>query len=267
MSESSRHDAWQAGDNYDIYMGRWSRRVAPRFLEWLGAGENLDWLDVGCGTGALSASILAKCNPRNLIAIDPSEGFLAKARLNVQDRRAEFRVGNAEALEFPPASRDVIVSALAVNFVPNRLKALRDMRTIVRPGGRIGFYVWDYPGGGIAFMRAFWQAATALDVNAAHLTEDRRFPFCNPEGLRDLATQAGLTEIECAPIEVATLFKDFDDYWRPFTLGAGPAPGYCVSLAPEARERLRDKLSRSLPRNFDGSIPLTARAWAIKALA
>ena len=62
------------------------------------------------------------------------------------------------------------------------------------------------------------------------------------------------------------MFRDFDDYWLPFTLGAGPAPGYCVSLEPEARQRLKERLQHSLPRQADGSIPLKARAWAVKAL-
>lgn len=265
MAEMSRHDAWQAGDSYDFYMGRWSRQVAPRFLDWLGAPAGLDWLEIGCGTGALSAAILARCDSKRLISIDPSEGFLAKARANVPDPRVEFRVGDAQALALETASREIVVSALMLNFVPDRDKALAEMKRVGRVGGMVGFYVWDYPGGGVEFMRAFWNAATALDPDALDLTEDRRFPFCTPEGLTDMAARAGLTSVECAPIEVATVFKDFEDYWRPFTLGAGPAPGYCVSLAPEARQRLRDRLHDSLPRREDGTIPLKVRAWAVKA--
>lgn len=260
MTETSRHDAWQAGDRYEAYMGRWSRQVAPGFLDFLGAPNGADWLEVGCGTGALSAAILAQCNPRSLIAIDQSEGFLTLACAKVGDQRAEFRVGDAQALAVENASRDVVVSALMLNFVPDRDKALREMQRVTRAGGTIGFYVWDYPGGGIAFMRAFWTAAVALDPAAADLTEDRRFPFCTPDGLTALAKAAGLTDVDCAPIEVPTVFRDFDDYWRPFTLGAGPAPGYCVSLASDARQRLMEKLSDTLPRRADGAIALTARA-------
>lgn len=265
MADASRHDAWQAGDRYEAYMGRWSRQVAPRFLDWLGAADGLDWLEVGCGTGALSAAILARCNPNSLVAIDPSEGFVATARANVPDRRAEFRVGDAQALSLPAGSRDIIASALVLNFVPDRRKALAEMRRVARTGGTIGFYVWDYPGGGVEFMRAFWNAATALDAAARELTEDRRFPFCTADGLTALARDAGLTHVACTAIEVPTVFRDFEDYWHPFTLGAGPAPGYCASLDPAARERLRSKLCDDLPRRADGSIPLEARAWAIKA--
>ena len=265
MLEKSRHDAWQAGDSYDLYMGRWSRQIAPRFLEWLDASDDLDWLEVGCGTGALSAAILAQCVPKSLIAIDQSEGFLAKARANVTDARSEFRVGDAQALPVEGASRDVIVSALVLNFVHDRQRALAEMKRAARGGAKIGFYVWDYPGGGMEFMRAFWTAATSLDPTALDLTEDRRFPFCTRERLTNLAKDAGLASVDSTPIEVETVFKDFDDFWHPFTLGAGPAPGYCVSLSPEARQRLRAKLYDSLPREEDGSIRLKARAWAIKA--
>jgi SAM-dependent methyltransferase len=267
MAGSSRHDAWQAGDSYDAYMGRWSRQVAPRFLDWLGAPAGLEWLEVGCGTGALSAAILAQGKPKELIGIDPSDGFVAKARANMPDARAAFQVGDAQALTLETASRDIVVSALMLNFVPDREKALAEMKRVTRPGGTVAFYVWDYPGGGVAFMRAFWKAASALDPAAADLTEDRRFPFCTRDGLVDLATRAGLPPVDSTAMEVPTVFKDFEDYWRPFTLGAGPAPGYCMSLAPDARQRLKDALGAGLPRRKDGSIAMKARAWAVKAVA
>jgi SAM-dependent methyltransferase len=265
MSQSSRHDAWQVADSYDIYMGRWSRGIAPRFLDGLSPKGQLDWLDVGSGTGALSAAILARCDPKSLLSIDPSEGFLTKARAGLPDDRVQFRQGDAQALPAEDASRDMIVSALVLNFVPDRDKALAEMKRVARPGATVAFYVWDYPGGGIAFMRAFWTAATALDPGASDLTEDRRFPFCTPRELTALVEKAGLSSITCEAIEIPTVFADFDDYWVPFTLGAGPAPGYCTSLAEDARQRLKERLRDSLPRNPDGSIPLTARAWAVRS--
>jgi SAM-dependent methyltransferase len=265
MTQTSRHDTWQVGESYDHYMGRWSRQIAPRFLDWLDTPGGLDWLEVGCGTGAMTAAILARCNPRSLVAIDPSEGFITRARMNVPDERAEFQVGDAQALTAETASRDIIVSALVLNFVPNREKALAEMRRVARPGATIGFYVWDYPGGGVEFLRAFWNAAVALDPHARDLTEDRRFPFCTPEGLTDLSRRAGLAFVDCVAIEMPTVFKDFDDYWQPFTLGAGPAPGYCMSLDPRARQRLKEKLHDHLPPTEDGSISLRAKAWAVRA--
>lgn len=247
-------------------MGRWSRRIAPPFLDWLGAPDGSDWLDIGCGTGALSAAILARCNPRSLISIDPSEDFVATARASVRDRRVAFRVGDAQALAVEPASRDVVASALVFNFLPNREAALDEMRRVARAGATVGFYVWDYPGGGLEFVQAFWDAASALDFGARDLAEAGRFAFCTPQGLTDLMAGAGLMAIDCTAIEAPTVFSDFEDYWRPFTFGAGPAPGYCASLDPESRSRLEASLRESLPRREDGSIALKARAWAIKAV-
>jgi ubiquinone/menaquinone biosynthesis C-methylase UbiE len=267
MTNADHHDAWHAGGGYDAYMGRWSRRLAPRFLEWLDAPPGLDWLDVGCGTGALSSVILAQCAPRDLIGIEPAEGFLARARENVADPRARFEIGDAQALPLPEASRDVVASALVLNFVPDRAKALAEMRRVARPGGRIGFYVWDYPGGGIELMRAFWDAATTLDPAASDFAEGKRFPFCTQRELGAMAEAAGLAAIETIAIEIPTVFRDFEDYWHPFTLGVGPAPGYCASLPDDARGRLRDRLQESLSPAPDGTIALKARAWAVKSLA
>jgi len=265
MTETSRHDAWSAGESYDRYMGRWSRRIAPVFLDWLDQPQGLDWLEVGCGTGALSAAILDRCAPRSLVSIDASEGFVARARQNVPDGRVTFEVGDAQALARSDASVDVAVSALVLNFIPDRPKALAEMRRVVRPRGTIAFYVWDYPGGGVEFMRAFWNAATRLDPAAADLTEDKRFPFCTPAALMELASGAGLRSPACSPIEVPTIFEGFDDFWDPFTLGTGPAPGYCMSLSPPARTRLREELERTLRRERDGAIAMKARAWAVRA--
>jgi SAM-dependent methyltransferase len=160
----------------------------------------------------------------------------------------------------------MIVSALVLNFVPDKEKALAEMKRVARTGATVAYYVWDYPGGGVEFMRAFWEAATTLDRNAADLTEDRRFPFCTPDGLTDLAKRAGLASVDYTKIEMPAVFKNFEDYWRPFTLGAGPAPGYCMSLDPQARQRLKEKLHDSLPCSEDGSILLRTRAWAVKAM-
>ena len=183
------------------------------------------------------------------------------------DKRVTFRLGHAEALPVETASCDAVGSALMLNFVPDRARALAEMRRALRPGGLVAFYVWDYPGGGLELVHAFWVAAAALDPAAGDLSEDRRFPMCTPDALTALATGAGLARVECTAIEVPTVFRDFEDYWHPFTLGAGPAPGYCASLAPEARQRLKERLQATLPRRPDGSIHLEARAWAVRSLA
>ncbi len=265
MSINSRHDAWSTGESYDRYMGRWSRYLAPRFLAWLGVQAGRDWLEVGCGTGALSGEILARCQPRSQVGIDPSEGFINLAMQKEKDPRINFCVADAQDLPFEASSHDVVVSALVLNFIPDRHKALLEMRRICRRGGVIAFFVWDYPGGGVGFMHKFWQAAISLNPSAVDLAEDVRFPFCTREGLMKITQNAGLREIEITQIEINTAFRDFEDYWQPFTLGAGPAPGYCASLDPNSRERLREKLRHELAGAEDGSITLKARAWAMRA--
>lgn len=266
MPEQARHDAWSAGDSYDAYMGRWSRQIAPMFVDWLNAERDLDWVEVGCGTGALSAQILERAVPASLVAIDPSAGFIAKARAAIPDPRTTFGLGDAQALALPSASADVVVSALVLNFVPDRQKALAEMCRVARSGGTVALYLWDYPGGGVEFMRAFWTAATALDPGARDLTEDKRFPFCTPDSLTAALAEAGLTAIRCQPLTAPTVFRDFEDFWHPFTLGAGPAPGYCTSLPPDHRQKLKESLETTLPRQPDGSIQLKTRAWALASV-
>ena len=136
------------------------------------------------------------------------------------------------------------------------------MRRVTRPGGLVSFYVWDYPGGGMGFIERFWKAAAELDPKAADLDEGRRFPFCTEAGLRQLCGECGIANATVAPIEIETQFSSFEDFWQPFLLGAGPAPGYCKSLSEDARERLRQNLVRQLG---EGEIALNARAWAMKA--
>lgn len=266
MIDEAKDDVWKAGDSYDVFMGRWSQKIAPRFLDWCNADKDLDWLDVGCGTGALSSTILSQCTPRSLTGVEQSVGFISTAQQNVSDGRATFKVGDAQALPMRDDSVDVVVSALVLNFIPDIPKALSEMKRVARPGGTVAFYVWDYPGGGLEFAHRFWEAAIALDPNASNFATDKLFPFCTPAGLTELATNAGLQSVESLGIAVPTVFKDFEDYWRPFALGTGPAPGYCVSLANDARQLLKEKLNDELPCNDDGSISLSAQVWAIKAL-
>jgi SAM-dependent methyltransferase len=201
------------------------------------------------------------------VGVDASPGFVSRAQEVIRDPRASFLTGDAQDLPVGSAAFDVVVSGLVLNFVPDRLKALGEMKRAARPHGKVCFYVWDYPGGGVEFMRAFWAAAIALDPAAADLSEARRFPFCEPAALTELAEAAGLTSVSCEAIEAPTVFADFDDYWRPFTLGAGPAPGYCANLPPEKRARLREALRERLPAQEDGSIALKVRAWAVTGAA
>jgi len=265
MADRQVSDTWERGSPYEQYVGRWSRQVAPRFLSWLDVSPGRRWLDVGCGTGALSAAIADRCAPASISAIEPSEGFLATARENLAGRVA-LHQGSATAIPLDDASVDVVVSGLVLNFVPDQQAALHEMTRVTGPGGTIGAYVWDYAGK-MELMRVFWDAAAELDVAAAALDEGVRFPICRPAALEQLFVAAGLKEVEVAPIDIATPFASFDEYWQPFLGGQGPAPAYAMSLDETARARLRDRIEKRLPISTDGSINLTARAWAVRASA
>ncbi len=260
---SERHDAWAAGDLYEPYVGRWSRLVAHEFLAWLPVPDDREWLDVGCGTGALSDVILREAAPRSVVGVDASEAFVAYASDKVASPHASFRVGDAQELPLPDASVDAAVSALALNFIPDQARAASEMTRVVRPGGVVAAYVWDYAGR-MDLMRFFWDAAVALDPSAADLDEGPRFPLCASEPLHDLFTGAGLRDVDVRTIDVPTRFRDFDDYWKPFLGGQGPAPGYAMSLSDDARNALRDRIRASLRIADDGSIDLIARAWAVR---
>jgi ubiquinone/menaquinone biosynthesis C-methylase UbiE len=258
-------DRWTSGELYEPYVGRWSRLVAKTFLGWLDAPANLDWLDVGCGTGALTQAIAETCAPRRLAGIDPSAGFLDFARRRLGPDRAEFRHADAGQLPFAEAEFDRLVSGLMLNFVPDPARAVTEMVRVTRPGGDVALYVWDYTGK-MEMMRYFWDAAAALNPRAGEMDEGKRFQICRPEALRQVFVSAGLAEVETRPIDVPTTFRDFDDYWTPFLGGQGPAPAYCLSLAEDARAELRERLRNSLPTRQDGSIDLIARAWAVRGV-
>jgi ubiquinone/menaquinone biosynthesis C-methylase UbiE len=264
-NQLSQHDAWASGAAYEPYVGRWSRLAAGEFLNWLDLPTSLRWLDVGCGTGALSRTILKQAAPGSVLGVDPSEEFLAFARKNMQDERVQFKLGDALKLPVQSASCDAVVSGLVLNFIPDPARAVVEMARCVKTNGVVAAYVWDYAGK-MQLMRHFWNAAAALDPAAYDLDEGRRFPVCQPEPLKATFHDAGLSEVEVRPIEIATDFQDFEDYWRPFQGGQGPAPGYVRSLDEERRTALRERLRAALPFALDGSIPLVARAWAVRGL-
>ncbi len=255
-------DTWSSGDLYEPYVGRWSRPVAARFVEWLAPTPMARWLDVGCGTGALTDAVLSTAEPAQILGVDPSIGFLDRAWARVHDDRAEFQVGEALSLPVGDGSADYVVSGLVLNFIPDPAAAVAEMCRAAADGATIAAYVWDYADG-MQMIRQFWDAAVALDPAAARLDEAVRFSICRPEPLGRLFAAAGLADVAGRDIVVPTEFADFDDYWTPFLSGQAPAPGYCMSLDDADRERLRDRLRAALA-PAGGPIQLTARAWAVK---
>jgi SAM-dependent methyltransferase len=262
MNEQAK-ETWGSGDPYERYVGRWSRAVAREFLAWLGAPSGQAWGDVGCGTGALAECILAAADPKSVFAIDRSAGFLAAAQARIDDRRVRFEQADATALPWAASSCDVTVSGLVLNFVADAAAMTSEMVRVTRPHGKVAAYVWDYSGG-MQMMRHFWDVAVALNPADAALDQAERFPLCQPEPLKALFQDAGLSSIAVRAIDIPTVFRDFDDYWLPFLGRQGAAPTYLASLGDEKSAQIRDELKARLPASADGSIALTARAWAVQ---
>ena len=263
MAGQDRHDTWSEGDAYEAYVGRWSRAVAREFLRALGVPEGREWLDVGCGVGAVVQAIVERAAPAAVVGVDRSEGFVASARKRIGDPPVRFELGDAQALPVPSGAFDAVVSGLVLNFVPDPQRMLSEMARAARAGGTVALYVWDYAGG-MELMRRFWDAAKAIDSAAAALDEGARFPVCAPAPLAALLGDAGLAGIATFAIDVPTVFRDFDDYWAPFLGGQGPAPGYAMSLPEARRDELRERIRTAMPVGPDGSIRLMARAWAVR---
>jgi SAM-dependent methyltransferase len=259
-------DPWTSAHPYEHFMGRWSRGLAHEVMDRLPPPRGQRWLDVGCGTGAVSEAVVALADPRSLIGIDPSEAYVAEARARITDPRAQFRVGDATHLPVLDASADEVVSGLVLNFVAEPVEALIEMRRALTTGGHVTAYVWDYRDG-MQMLRRFWDAAVAEDPSAAVLDEGVRFPLCREGGLANCFEGAGLVGLSEGSVEIPTHFESFDDYWSPLLGRQCPAPSYIASLTDDGRKALRQRLQTTLPTRPDGSIFLTARAWVCQGTA
>jgi SAM-dependent methyltransferase len=256
-------DSWQLGEAYEKFMGRWSRPAAVKFIDWLAQPPGGRWLDIGCGTGALSETITQKAAPQSVLGIDASSGFIHHAQQRLAGDLYEFRVANVLDLPFKENEFDTAVSGLALNFFPEPVTAVREMGRVVKNGATVAAYVWDYAEG-MGLLRYFWDAAIALFPDAAVLDEGPRFPLCRPEALQNLFLQAGLANVQVQSLETTAVFSDFDDYWQPFLGQNGPAPAFVASHSRVEQAALADKVREMLPVQIDGTIPLKLWAWAVR---
>ncbi|HVL54980.1 MAG TPA: methyltransferase domain-containing protein [Burkholderiaceae bacterium] len=253
-----------AGDAYDRFMGRWSRRLAPAFAEFAGVADGDRVLDVGTGTGALAAAVAAMTSRSEVVGIDPSPGFIAAATRNAGPR-LKLERGDAQALPFPDRSFDRSMALLVMNFVPEPEQALREMRRVTRPGGGVSACVWDYDAG-MQMLRIFWDEVVALDP-AAEPRDERHMKLSRQGQLGALWRKAGLVDVQERPIEIEQAFTSFDDYWSPFVAGAGPAGAYAVSLPEDRRRQLAERVkARLLGDRNDRAFRLQARAWCVRGV-
>jgi ubiquinone/menaquinone biosynthesis C-methylase UbiE len=261
MADSIQSISWNDGEAYERFMGKWSRIAGRIFLDWLALPAELKWLDVGCGTGAFTETIQAHWAAAEIVGIDPAAAHVAHGRAQVKSDGIRFEVADARSMPFESGSFDAAVSALVLNFIPDREKAVAEMRRVVRPGGMAAAYVWDFAGrsGTIphlnAALRQFANVDTSSALNAESTSQDK---------LKELFVAAGLADVETRPIDIIVTYKNFDDYWESNTGFTSPAGNTVRALSDEKREQLKQIVKSKLPVDKDGAISFMARVNAVR---
>jgi ubiquinone/menaquinone biosynthesis C-methylase UbiE len=250
-----------AGDKYDRFMGRYSRELAPRFIEFAGVDSGMAVVDVGCGPGALTERLVRLAGAKDIAAADPSEPFVAAATERAPG--ADIRLAAAEELPWEDDSFDAALSQLVVNFMRDADTGVSEMRRVVRPGGVVAACTWSY-GHDMEMLRSFWDAARRLDSGAPD--EGSTMPYRRVEELDKLWRRVGLSEVKTEHLHVETSYAGFGELWEPFTFGVGPAGAYLAKLSPEQREEVRRELFKGLGEP-SGAFTLRATACAVRGLA
>jgi SAM-dependent methyltransferase len=248
-----------SADSYDRFMGRYSRLLAPLFADFAGVESGQDLLDVGCGPGALTGELVQRSGAASLVsAVDPSSQFVAAARERFPE--VDVRLASAEDLPFDAGRFDASLSQLVVHFMPDPIAGLREMGRVTRGGGTVSACVWDHAGDG-GPLSLFWAAARSLDPG---INDESDLPGTREGHLGDLFAQAGLIDVDEAPLDLAVEHNSFEEWWEPFTLGAGPAGAYTAALEPDRRQALGERCREMLPAD---PFVIAARAWAARGSA
>lgn len=256
---------FEDGAAYNRQMGRWSRQLAPLFVEFVGIGCGDRVLDVGCGTGSLAATIASTTQAGEVVGIDPSEGFIAFARAHNGHAHLRFEVGDGCAISYPDASFDRCLTLLAVNHIPDAPKAAREMRRVAKPGGQVAAAMWDGTGGN-EFNDIMWTVAMAMDASVKRPSESSK-SYSSAEALSGLFQQAGLQDIEVKALTIDCQMQNFAEFWGKYEEGQGPGGHYVRGLSAQQRSTLTDRLFATvLAGKPDGPFTLRAKAWAVKGL-
>jgi SAM-dependent methyltransferase len=250
-----------AGDEYDRFMGRYSRELAPQFIEFAGVDSGMAVVDVGCGPGALLERLVERAGAKNVAAADPSEPFVAAA--TERARGADVRLAAAEDLPWEDDRFDAALSQLVVNFMRDADTGVSEMRRVVRPGGVVAACTWSY-GEDMEMLRGFWEAARRLDSGAPD--EGSTMRYRSVDELGELWGRVELSDVQTDHLRVETSYTGFDDLWEPFTFGVGPAGAYLAKLSPEQREQVRRELFNGLG-GPSGPFTLSATACAVRGSA
>jgi len=253
------------GAAYEVFLGRWTRRLAEPLIDFARFPDDGPLIDVGCGTGSLARAMALRRPGRAVIGADIAAPYIDYARAQGAPPNLAFAVADAASLDWPAGHFAGAAAQLVLNFVPDPAKALASMRRVTRPGGALVACVWDFRGG-LVYQRMFWDTAAGLSPDAA-AARDRLFsaPLALPDGLVRLFEGAGLARVERASITVRMDYASFDDYWRPLCGGQGPVGAYLDRLAPALRARIAEAVAVSYRSGApDGPRSLTATAWAVR---
>jgi SAM-dependent methyltransferase len=250
---------------YERFMGRWSRELAPLLVRFADVRNGDALLDIGAGTGALTAALASAAPSSRIVGIDPAAPYVALAQARQGGALVRFEVGDAQQMTFQSGEFDRTLSLLVVNFIPDAVKAVDEMKRVTRRGGTVAAAVWDY-GDGMEMLRVFWDEAIAL-TPTNDVRDERHMPFCRRGDLAALWQGRGLQDVVEEGLTIQTRFASFDDYWAPFLAKQGPAGAYVAALSDQEREALEQRLrQRLLGEEPDGTFVLSARAWAVRGV-
>ena len=264
MSTASTYHATD-GAAYEVFLGRWTRRLAQPLLDFAAFAKEAPLLDVGCGTGSLAHAMATRWPGRSVIGVDIAVPYVAFARSQHRLDNLAFEQADAAKLPYADASFAGGTAQLVLNFVPDTAAALNEMKRVTMRGGRLVAAVWDFRGG-LVYQRIFWDTAAGIDANAA-AARDKLFSgaLALPDGLTALFASAGLTQVERTSITIRMDYASFADYWQPLCGGQGPVGTYLAALAPDLRARIEQAVAVAYRSGApDGPRSLTATAWAAR---